>query len=144
MVSSFTSCLSLRSLELFSRNFWKILLPCSARIFWTPETDFNRLGVVRILRQTCILWTLFTSCVFFYPLSNAQMIKDDSTDILLNFLIFRFFFDLIASLVSEIPTQLARKSSSESLRDLRSGMESSPFWSRPLAACSSRLIVSVP
>jgi len=59
-------------------------------------------------------------------LIKAQMISDPSTVISLNFLMFKFYFDLIASLVIEIDTHDAKKSSSAFLRALRRGVFSSP------------------
>ena len=97
------------------------------------------------MRQSCILWVLFMSSCFFCPLSIAQIIRDESTDILLNFLMLRFFFDFIANLVKEIAKQLARKSSSAFLRAFLRGIWSS-CWSsyNSLADLSSMTIVSVP
>ena len=109
---SFFYLSSFKSREFYSKNFWKILFPWSARIFWTPDIDFSKAGVVNILRQSCILWVLFMSTCFFLPLRREQIINDESIDILLNFLIFKFFFDLTASFVNEIAKQLAKKSSS--------------------------------
>lgn len=129
---------------MLSKNFWKILLPWSARIFCTPLKDLRRDGVVKILRQTYILWMLFISMFFFWPLSMAQTMRLEPTAILLNFLIFRFFLHLTANFVSDMATQLARKSSSAFLRAFLSGKLSSSYAPLAFLFWSSRTIVSVP
>jgi len=73
------------------------------------------------------------------------MIREDSTDYLLNFLMLRFFFDFIVNLVKEIAKQLAKKSSSAFLRAFLRGIWSSSYVSFiSLATLSSTTIVSVP
>ena len=46
---------------------------------------------------------------FFEPLRREQIIREESTDIPLNFFILRFFLHLTESLVREMAMQLAKK-----------------------------------
>jgi hypothetical protein len=79
-------------------------------------SDLSRLGVVNILRHTCILCTLFTSFVFLGFFISAQITRALSTDISLNFFIYKFFFVFTANLVKVIATQPAKNSSSAVFR----------------------------
>jgi hypothetical protein len=73
------------------------------------------------------------------------MIREDSTDISLNFLMFKFFLHFTAILVKEIAMQLARKSSSAFLRAFLRGIWSSDYTPAAFFADGSfKTIVSVP
>lgn len=82
---------------------------------------------------------------FLDPFKREQMIKEESMDISLNFMMLRFFLHLTAILVKEMAMQLARKSSSAFFKALRRGIWSSDYTPAAfLAEGSSKTMVSVP
>lgn len=72
------------------------------------------------------------------------MMSDDSTEIVLYFLMLRFFFDFTANLARVMETQLAKKSSSAFLRAFLKGSCSWSSFAWSFRAASSTTIVSVP